>query len=171
MKHVGIPLILTFRLDSGSQALLDEWRASYFPPSRNYLKAHLTIYHQLPGQKLVSIQEALQRVVANEKPTDLHFDGLKHHQGFVGITLSAPGVVGIKERLDLEFKDVLRAQDRQGYRPHITVTNLGSPGDAKRCYDQLSKMFIPWTGCAVGLDLYHYHGGPWEHAATFLFEA
>jgi len=44
------PLILTLKLDEESQAFFDKQRALYFPPERNFLKAHLTLFHQLPDE-------------------------------------------------------------------------------------------------------------------------
>ncbi|WP_208644854.1 2'-5' RNA ligase family protein [Mucilaginibacter kameinonensis] len=42
-------LILTLRLDEESQAFFDEMRKRHFPQERNFLKAHLTLFHQLPS--------------------------------------------------------------------------------------------------------------------------
>ncbi|WP_347528017.1 hypothetical protein [Mucilaginibacter sp. CAU 1740] len=43
-------MILTLRLDEKSQALFNEMRKRHFPPGRNFLKAHLTLFHQLPSE-------------------------------------------------------------------------------------------------------------------------
>ena len=169
MKRVGIPLILTFKLDVNSQKTLDTWRETYFPLVRNHLKAHLTIYHQLPGQQLEAIKGALASFAQDEDPPPILFETLMHRGGFVGVALASPALLELKNRIDLLLKDSLRAQDCKSYRPHITVTNLGSPSDAKRCYDSLLPQFTPWTGSSVGLELYHYRSGPWELAADFPF--
>lgn len=44
------PLILTLRLDEDSQAFFNTQRRLYFPPERNFLDAHLTLFHQLPDE-------------------------------------------------------------------------------------------------------------------------
>ena len=41
------PLILTIHFDPVSQARFDEYRGRYFPPERNIVPAHLTLFHQL----------------------------------------------------------------------------------------------------------------------------
>jgi len=55
------PLILTLTLDEASQAFFDEQRRQYFPPKINYLSAHLTLFHALPGAEYDAIAAYLAR--------------------------------------------------------------------------------------------------------------
>ncbi len=170
MKTVGIPLVLCFKLDPLSFERLDAWRSRYFPPERNHLKAHLTVYHQLPGQRIDSIRETLATLAAAQSHAPLPFTELMHKQGFVGVKVDASALLPFKQELDAALSAELRAQDKQAYRPHVTLTNLGSPKEATKCLADLESVFQPWTGIVQGLELYHYRGGPWEHAATFPFQ-
>lgn len=169
MKQVGIPLILTFKLDAASQECLDGWRLRYFPSARNYLKAHLTIYHQLPGQNLKEIAEALQTFVSTQEAVNLRFNGLITRAGFVGIAIASPALIETRAKLSQMFGSTLRAQDKQLYRPHVTITNLGSPKEAEKCFAELGREFRTWEGQAQGLELFHYRNGPWEIAQSFPF--
>jgi 2'-5' RNA ligase len=169
MKQVGIPLILTFTLDTESKARLDAWRKEYFPKERNHLSAHLTIYHQLPGQNFDPICVALEDFANAQKPIPIYFESLKTRQGFVGVHIESKALVEARSQLSLHLGEQLRAQDKQPYRPHVTVTNLGSPKDALSCFQALETKFEPWEGLATGFDLYHYRGGPWEFARQFPF--
>ena len=169
MKSVGIPLILTFTLDEGSQSRLDAWRSSYFPPERNHLKAHLTIYHQLPGQMLRDITGRLEEFVRDKEFAPIDFTELKTRGGFVGVMMEAPALHVLRAGLNEIFSEHLRAQDKQPYKPHVTITNLGSPSVAQKCFDALQGEFKPWQGYASGLELYHYRGGPWELASRHAF--
>src|SRR5579875_2749320 len=45
------PLILTLALDKQSQSFFTEQRRLYFPAARNYLDAHLTLFHHLPASE------------------------------------------------------------------------------------------------------------------------
>ena len=45
------PLILTLKLDQASFTRLDALRQAHFPPERNWLSAHLTLFHHLPGDQ------------------------------------------------------------------------------------------------------------------------
>lgn len=169
MKSVGIPLILTFQLDPLSQERLDAWRARYFPKDRNFLKAHLTIFHQLPGQSFESIEVQLEDFAAEQFPFAITFDQLLTKQGFVGIRASGESLETQRSELSELFAALLRSQDKQPYRPHVTIANLGSPREAASCFKELEKDFTPWAGKVQGLELYHYRGGPWEFAKRFPF--
>jgi hypothetical protein len=42
------PLIVTALLDEAAQERFDRLRREHFPPERNHLAAHLTLFHRLP---------------------------------------------------------------------------------------------------------------------------
>ena len=48
--------ILTARLDPACFAWLDDLRRTHFPPSRNVLAAHLTMFHRLSPQQVERLQ-------------------------------------------------------------------------------------------------------------------
>ncbi len=172
MKTVSIPLVLTFVMDDESQARLDLWRKLYFPPERNVLKAHLTIYHQLPGQNISRIDEILRDIShLRLSPFPIAFEELKTRQGFVGVKVASPELMQVKSELDHAFDPFLKAQDRKPYSPHVTVTNLGSPKDAQKVMELLTKEFVPWRGSVRAVSLFHYRGGPWEEYRTYSFDA
>ena len=56
------PFILTLQLDAESFARFNALRQQYFPPSRNYLEAHLTLFHALPAQNETQIRADLDAV-------------------------------------------------------------------------------------------------------------
>ncbi|OWZ89424.1 hypothetical protein B9J07_33025 [Sinorhizobium sp. LM21] len=56
------PLILTTRSWEGDLAPFDLLRRTHFPPERNFLGAHLTMFRRLPGQQINQIIEQLGRV-------------------------------------------------------------------------------------------------------------
>ena len=51
------PLILTLTLDEATQAYFNDLRRQHFPPNINYLAAHLTLFHHLPGADLGAMSE------------------------------------------------------------------------------------------------------------------
>ena len=46
------PLVLTAALDDETFDWLDGLRRRHFPPERNHLAAHLTLFHALPVDQL-----------------------------------------------------------------------------------------------------------------------
>ena len=61
----GPPLIVTALLDEAAQQRFDRLRRSHFPPERNHLDAHLTLFHRLPDAPAVVSTLA----VAADRPT------------------------------------------------------------------------------------------------------
>jgi hypothetical protein len=65
---VAQPLILTLRMDERSQERFDRLRETHFPPERNYLRAHLTLFHKLPGEREAEISAYLRGVCRDREP-------------------------------------------------------------------------------------------------------
>jgi hypothetical protein len=59
------PLIVTALMDAVAQERFDQLRRSHFPPERNHLDAHLTLFHRLPDDPAISaaLQAAVDRPV------------------------------------------------------------------------------------------------------------
>src|SRR4051794_8899864 len=49
------PLILTLALDASSTAHFEALRQEHFPPERNLVPVHLTLFHHLPGDQIADI--------------------------------------------------------------------------------------------------------------------
>ncbi|GAB5376119.1 MAG: hypothetical protein AcusKO_25810 [Acuticoccus sp.] len=64
---------------------------------------------------------------------------------------------------------MLTRQDREKFRPHITVQNKVSPQEAHATLDHLAATFTPFSATAEGLQLWWYRGGPWQPLAAVPF--
>ncbi|GAA3929213.1 hypothetical protein GCM10022406_13380 [Hymenobacter algoricola] len=71
------PLILTLALDDAAAAFFNERRQLYFPKERNYLAAHLTLFHHLPGTEQAGITAQLRQYCQACKPLPLQVSGLQ----------------------------------------------------------------------------------------------
>ena len=166
------PLILTLTLDEASQAFFDAQRKKYFPPKINYLGAHLTLFHALPGQEEAAIGEHLAAVAAGQPaPLPLEVTGLKFMGRGVMYTLANPTLPALHRRLQQQWQPWLSAQDGQGLRPHITVQNKVDPAVARALLTELEAGFRPFEVQGTGLALWAYRGGPWERRQVFPFGA
>jgi hypothetical protein len=165
------PLILTLTLDEASQAFFDAQRKKYFPPKINYLGAHLTLFHALPGAEERAICDYLAEVAASQPTTlPLNVTGLKFMGRGVMYTLSNAELPALHRRLQQQWQPWLSAQDQQGLRPHITVQNKVDPAVARALLLELESGFQPFTVQGTGLALWAYRGGPWEQRQVFPFE-
>lgn len=164
------PLILTLTLDEASQAFFDEQRRRYFPPKINYLGAHLTLFHALPGTEQPAIADYLAEVAAAQpRPLELRVTGLKFMGRGVMYTLANAELPALHRRLQQHWQAWLSPQDQQGLRPHITVQNKVDPAVARALHEELAASFQPFEAQGTGLALWAYRGGPWEALAQWSF--
>jgi 2'-5' RNA ligase len=78
----------------------------------------------------------------------------------IALECSSPFLNQLQQDLAQSWTDWLTAQDRQKYRPHITIQNKVSPEQARQLYEQTKKAWHPFTGQGEGLLLWHYRGSP-----------
>jgi 2'-5' RNA ligase len=153
------PLILTLSLDTVSQAFFDTQRERWFPPERNFLKAHLTLFHQLPNED--AMREYFQNL---KKPEfEVSITGLKFLGGGVAYQAESNVLQQLHRSISAQFAHAITPQDRQPFRPHITIQNKVSPETAKALLAELTPTFTPFKVQATGLDVWLYLGGPWQH--------
>ena len=62
------PFVLTLELDGEAFARLNELRRRHYPPDRNLVPAHVTLFHQLPGERAREIKALLRQVATRQKP-------------------------------------------------------------------------------------------------------
>jgi len=165
----GAPLILSLRLAAEDQVLLDRLRLAYFPPERNFLSAHVTLFHHLPGPAHASIAATLAETSAAEASFAVRVARLRSLGRGVALELQSERLLAVRAGLARRWAGWLGAQDRQGFRPHVTIQNKVEPAAARELLAELSAGFAPWTVTATGLSLWRYRGGPWEAAGGFRF--
>lgn len=164
------PLILTLWLDADSARQFDELRQRYFPRERNYLDAHLTLFHALPAASEARIRADLDEACARTSKLDLNYPGLRFLGKGSAIEVESSELVQLRRELSGKWCDLLGAQDSRVIKPHITIQNKVAPDKARALFDKLSREWKPFHGCGVGLLLWRYQGGPWEAAGQWKFE-
>jgi 2'-5' RNA ligase len=163
------PLIVTAKMDADSFEFLNALRRQHFPPERNHLSAHITLFHNLPGEFLDEIEDYLKITASRQYEFKLQFTSLK----FIGrgsvVEIDSPPLVSLRNKLANQWNDWLTPQDRQKSTPHVTIQNKVAPEEARNLYEQLQESWQPRTGMATALQLWHYKGGPWQLANEFDF--
>lgn len=163
------PLILTLNMDATAQERFDRLREAHFPPERNYLRAHLTLFHALPGEHEQSIVSDLQEVCRPKKSLTLEATGLRFLGKGVAYDLRSPQLEALRRELSGRWSHWLGPQDRHRIKPHVTVQNKVSPERARALHDELLSHFVPFKVGGEGLSLWRYLGGPWEPVGSFPF--
>lgn len=157
---VRATLLLTLELAQPAQGLFQALRDRHFPPERNVVPAHVSMFHTLPGEDQARIVRRLRQVTATRPRVRVEAPFLLGRG--VGFRLAAPELLAIRSELARDWAPWLTPQDAQGYRPHITVQNKVTPDEAKRLLARLQQGFVPFSTEGVSLRLWRYLGGPWE---------
>lgn len=161
-------LILTLRLDPESQARFNALRRVHFPPERNLLAAHVTLFHALPAA-VAELVRADVADVARRAPFDVEVAGVRSLGRGVAYELRSPNLDALRAELATRWQEHLSRQDAQGFRAHVTVQNKVSPEAARALLARLRAGFAPGAARAEGLGLWRYAGGPWEPDGGAVF--
>jgi hypothetical protein len=165
----GEPLIVTLALDARSFDRLDAERRALFPAHLNRIPAHVTLFHHLPGEAGAEVAGLLREACASRGPAQVRVAAPMPLGRGVAYRLEAPEVADLRAALARAWDGWLTPQDRQPWRPHVTVQNKVSPEQARDTLARLAARFAPWETRGEGLLLWRYKGGPWEAAGAFPF--
>lgn len=163
------PLIVTLEADPESQGRFDADRARWFPPARNLVPAHVTLFHHLPGDRAGEVAARLDRVAADRPRPAFRVASVMPLGRGAAYRLDLPAGDALRREIGAGF--TLTAQDRGGLRVHVTVQNKVSREEAQATLETLRAGFTPWDGQAHALRLWWYRGGPWEEVGRYPFAA
>lgn len=165
----ALPLILTLDFDAATFARFDGERRRNFPAALNHIPAHATLFHHLPGDQEPGVIETVASLARTVPAPEVAVTGLRFTGRGVAYVLASEALAGFRARLAESFARHLTAQDRQGWRPHVTVQNKVAPEAARALHAALQDGFAPFRFRAPATRLWRYRGGPWEAVATLPF--
>lgn len=163
------PIIITAEMGKADQAWANGLRAKHFPPERNFLDAHITLFHHLPPSHLPEIKSRLAALAAECPPPVAHLTEVMMLGRGVAYRVESPELLSIRDELAHEFRGLLIPQDQARPHLHITVQNKVEPAAAKVLHAELSSTFRLRPLSISGLAAYYYRNGPWEHIASWKF--
>lgn len=162
------PLIVTAELPEALQSRADQLRRAHFPPERNHLAAHVTLFHALPPSAEDELRDAVA-VEARAKPVPARLEGVINLGRGTALRLDSPGMIALWERLADRFHGLLTPQDEHVPRLHVTIQNKVAPSEAKALQQRLAATIEPREFTFAGLALHRYRGGPWEFVKRWPF--
>ena len=163
------PLIVTAHLDDRAFTVLDALRRKNFPSKLNRIPAHVSLFHKLPGEEIDAVRSILAATCGATRPFAMAPSELRSLGRGVAIAYRSPELEALRRQLAERWAGWLSAQDRQGFRAHVTVQNKVEPAVARALLEGMREGVEPPTCQVEGLDLWHYRGGPWEHVETCRF--
>jgi hypothetical protein len=162
------PLIVTAELPEALQSRADQLRRLHYPPERNVLAAHLTLFHALPPSVEDELRDALA-AEARAKPIPARLEGVMSLGRGTALRITSPAMIELRERLARRFHGLLGLQDAQVPRLHVTIQNKVSPHEAKVLMKRLIPEIEALDFAFTGLALHRYVGGPWETLKRWSF--
>ena len=165
---MSAPISVTAMLGASDFAWADGLRRAHFPPERNQVPAHITLFHHLPPGVADELRDQLKAETRAPVPS-ARLSGLRHLGNGVAFQIDSPALEAIRERLADHFTGLLIPQDQAAWRPHITVQNKVTPAEAKALLTDLQGSFQPRPLQIAGLASWWYRGGPWEPLSEHRF--
>jgi hypothetical protein len=164
----GGPLILTAELAPPDFAWLNDLRRRHYPPDRNRVPAHLTLFRTLPPSAEGEVRQLLRTLAAKPRPR-ARIAGLMDLGGGVAFRIASDELDGIRAEIANRLQGLLTEQDAAGWSAHVTIQNKVSPREARALMTSLGDSFTQRPVRIGGLGLHRYLGGPWETLRTFPF--
>ena len=165
------PIIVSALFGATDFAYFDGLRRTHFPPERNIIPAHLTLFHHLAPDLAAELKQRLSAETRGIAPPRARMGGLINLGRGVAFRIESPELEDIRARLTEAFAPMLTPQDRAGWRPHVTIQNKVLPAAAKSLLATLSAGFVVRPVAIVGLASWWYRGGPWEPLSRHMFDA
>ena len=168
-ENGGKPFIVTAELPPAVLAWADGLRRAHFPPERNHLAAHVTLFHAFAPSLRDELKPLLARLASEVAPVAARVTGLMNMGRGTAIALDSPGMVALREGIAEHFHGALTAQDRHPPRLHITVQNKVSPAEAAALQQALAGLVPERDFAFSGLGLHRYLGPDWEPVGRWPF--
>ena len=169
--HSGgpVPIIVTALFGAEDFAWLDGLRRRYFPPERNIVPAHCTLFHHLAPELGPELKQRLSTATRGVRAPSAQIGGVLDLGGGVAFRIESDALDTIRSDLAEAFAPMLVPQDRAGWRPHVTVQNKVARPEAKALLDELRSGFERRPVRIAGLASWWYRGGPWEPHSRHMF--
>ncbi len=168
-KRPFAPFIVTAELPGDILAWADGLRRAHFPPERNWLQAHVTLFHALAPSLREELRGLLGQVAGEFAPPSVRIEGLMNLGKGTAIALRSPTMLAIRERIAEHFHGALTALVAHLPRLHITIQNKVTPEAAKTLQRELAEAIPSRDFAFTGLGLHLYMGPHWEGQGVWPF--
>jgi hypothetical protein len=165
---LNAPLIVTAEFGPADFNFFDRERRANYPPERNILQAHLTMFHALPPSVENEVRRRLAAAADRPQPRAM-LTGLRSLGRGVAYTIASDELQELRAELAHAFAGCLTAQDGQGWRAHVTIQNKVDPQVARALLAEKERDFRPRPVVIAGLAVHRYQGGPWEFVQRWRF--
>ena len=165
----GFAPIITAELPGDLQACADRLRQAHYPPERNRVAAHVTLFHALPPSCEAEVRDALAGAARDHAPVPGRLEGVMALGGGTALKIVSPSMLALREDLAERFRGLLIPPDQPAPRLHVTVQNKVSEKQARALQAELAQTLQPRDFRFAGLALHRYLGGSWQPLKRWSF--
>lgn len=162
------PLIVTAELAAADFAWLDGLRREHYPPERNRVPAHITLFRSLPPAAEAEVRRLLSEACAASAPRAT-VSGLIDLGEGVAVRVRSEELGEIRDFMAERLHGLLTAQDRGGWDPHVTIQNKSDRRSVRELLRKLEPRIEPRPIGIRGLSLFRYDEGNWIAVAGYRF--
>ncbi|NBW74818.1 MAG: 2'-5' RNA ligase family protein [Sphingomonadaceae bacterium] len=163
------PFIVTAELPPDLLAWADALRRDHYPPERNHLAAHVTLFHSLAPSLRGELPAVLARMAGEYAAPAAELTGLMNLGKGTALALSSPAMLAIRAEIANLFHGMLTAQDQHNPRLHITIQNKVMPNAARALQAELQPVIVARKFAFTGLGLHRYCNPHWEAVGVWPF--
>jgi hypothetical protein len=164
----GGAIIVTAMFGDGDNGWLQELRRSHYPPERNRVPAHLTLFRQLPPSVEAELGTRLARFAAARPPFAMLAGVMDLGEG-TALRVDSEALMRIRDELAEVFHGLLIPQDAAPWRPHVTIQNKVARREARALQQLLRATVQPRPLAIRALASWRYRDGPWEAIRDWPF--
>jgi hypothetical protein len=162
------PILVTATFAPGDDGWLQELRRAHYPPERNRVPAHLTLFRLLPPSAEGELGRRLAAAVKAPRPRAAIAGIMDLGEG-TALRVDSPELEAIREDLAEALHGLLTPQDQAPWRPHVTIQNKVEPREARALQAQLRGRYEGRALVIPALAAWRYRGGPWEPIRSWSF--
>jgi hypothetical protein len=164
----GVPLLITAELPHDVFAWADALRRAHYPPERNRLGAHVTLFHALPPSAEPEVRRLLAEL-SRLPPPEARISGLMDLGRGTAFALESHGMEALHAELAERLHGLLQQKDARPLRLHITVQNKVTRAEARALQADLLRSLKPRNFRFRGFGLYGWTGDLWRLLQVFPF--
>ena len=143
-------------------------RQTHYPPERNRVPTHLTLFAHLPPtiERELGARLAASTAIA---PPQARVTGILDLGSGTAFRIESDDLEEIRDDLANAFHGLLTPQDMAPWNPHVTIQNKVDRRAATRLQARLGATFRPRPLAIKGLASWRYLGGSWEPLRRHAF--
>ena len=163
------PFIVTAELPVDIFSWANGLRCTHFPPERNHLAAHVTLFHAFAPSLRRELVGVLARL-AQECPAPVaRIENVMDLGRGTALEIRSPDMLAIRAEIAAHFHGALIAQDSHAPRLHITIQNKVERPRAAALQAELAAALKPRKFAFTGLGLHLYLDPKWQQLNIWKF--